>query len=303
MKILIAADGSSHSHDAIALLKQLKFPADSEIVLLNVLEDFKAFAYGSDVRDHVHEQLHERREDEAARLLDEVAESFGPNGFRLRTAIREGHVADEITRLAEQEAADLVVVGSRGLSGLDRFLLGSTSEKVLKHAPCSVLLSRPGDKSDELLDAPKDRLRIQLCWDGSPACDEALAILTRLPLGQLADIRIVSVMSLMRTFRMDIVQSMSEAWRRDQLATTEAVEKAAERLRAAAWPNVTPLMREADDVSEELLNVARAWHADIIMVGSSGKSAIDRFLLGGVSTRITRHAPCAVWLVRTPAVS
>jgi nucleotide-binding universal stress UspA family protein len=281
MKILIAADGSSHSHDAIALLKQLKVPADSEIVLLNVLEDFRAFAYESEIRDQVHEQLHERRKEEAVRLLDEIAEGFVPNGFCLRTEIREGHVADEITRLAEQEKADLVVVGSRGLSALDRFLSGSTSQKVLKHAPSSVLLSRPGDTSGELLDASKDRLRIQLCWDGSPACDEALATLTRLPLGQIADVRIVSVMSLMRTFRMDILQTMSEAWRSEQLATTEAVEKAAEHLRAAAYPNVMPLIREADDVSEDLLNVARGWHADLIMIGSSGKSAIDRFLLGG----------------------
>lgn len=301
MKVLVAADGSSHSHEAVALLQRLKLPAGSEIVLLNVLEDFEVFTYGALTPAQLHDQLRERRRSEAAALLDDIRNSFESERCTLRTEIREGNVADEIIRLAECEKSQLIVVGSRGLSALDRFLLGSTSYRVLKHAPCSVLMSCPGPTAQEPAARPADdRLRIQLCWDGSPACEEALATLSRLPLGPIADLRVVSVLSLVKSFRMDILQTMSDAWRSERQLATEATEKAAVHLRAAAYSSVMPLVREADDVTDDLLNTAGRWPADIIMVGSSGKSAIDRFLLGSVSARIAHHAPCAVWLVRPP---
>lgn len=299
MKVLVAADGSSHSQDAFELLQRLRLPAGSEIVVLNVLEDFKVFAYSSQIRDRVQEQMREGRDSDAQNLIAEVQNTFDADHFQVRTEVREGHVAEQILAMAEEEKVDLIVVGSRGMSALDRFLLGSTSFKVLKHAPCPVLMSRPDAVHDESQTPDNEPLRIMLCWDGSPECEAGLETLTRLPLGAVSEVRIVSMMALTTAFRMDILQTMSDEWRDEQLAATEAVEKAAAHLKAAAYPNVTPLVREAEDAADGLLDMAASWPADIIMVGAGGKSAIDRFLLGSISTRITHHAPCAVWLTRT----
>ncbi len=299
MKVLIAADGSEHSHDVVRMLKRLNFPARSEIVLLNVLEDFKAFAYGEHIRDHVHEILRNQRREQAGNLLEELESGLRENGFQLRTEIREGHVATQIIQLAEQEGSDLVVVGSRGHSAVERFLLGSTSEAVLNRAPCSVLISRPGDESREEQDEGKLRPRILLCWDGSPGCQDALEELARLPFGHPFEVRVVTVLPLVKSYRMDVLQELSAEWREEQEAAQEAVQKAARHLDAAGYDTVSTLVREGDDVTEELLHVARYWHADIMMVGSSGKSKFNRLLLGSVSTRVSRHASCAVWVVRS----
>ncbi len=63
-------------------------------------------------------------------------------GRKVETLLVKGHAAEEILKTAKRIRADLVVVGSRGLTGLRRFLLGSVTHKVARHAPCSVLVVR-----------------------------------------------------------------------------------------------------------------------------------------------------------------
>jgi nucleotide-binding universal stress UspA family protein len=63
-------------------------------------------------------------------------------GVELETHAREGDPAEVIIQVANEQQADLIVVGSRGLTGIRRFLLGSVSNKVSHHAPCSVMIVR-----------------------------------------------------------------------------------------------------------------------------------------------------------------
>ena len=82
--------------------------------------------------------------------LREVAESVGARvareaqdrGIDVDTQAREGNPAEVILDVAKEQEADLIVVGSRGLSGVRRFLLGSVSAKVSEHAPCNVMIVR-----------------------------------------------------------------------------------------------------------------------------------------------------------------
>ena len=82
--------------------------------------------------------------------LQDVAESVGSRvaqeakerGIEVETYAEEGDPAEVILDVAKEQGADLIVVGSRGLSGIKRFLLGSVSAKVSEHAPCSVMIVR-----------------------------------------------------------------------------------------------------------------------------------------------------------------
>jgi nucleotide-binding universal stress UspA family protein len=56
--------------------------------------------------------------------------------------LAEGHPAEEILKVATRQRAHVIVMGSRGLAGVKRFLMGSVSQQVVRHAPCSVLLVR-----------------------------------------------------------------------------------------------------------------------------------------------------------------
>ena len=75
-------------------------------------------------------------------VLARAARRAEEKGIKAETHARESDPAEAIIEVAEAQSADLIVVGSRGLSGLQRFLIGSTSSKVSTHANCSVMIVR-----------------------------------------------------------------------------------------------------------------------------------------------------------------
>lgn len=306
MKIIAAVDGSPHSKFAVALVTRLGLPRSTEIVLLSVAENLDGAACSESLRDYLAQSIREKQVREAESLLQLETRRLAPHFVPIRTELREGHVADQIIHVSDRERADLVVLGARGLNAVERFFLGSTSEKVSKYARCSVLIGhRPAETATTDADTVgsvtsevSQKLRILVCCDGSPASGEAIESLARHPLGNNAEIMLVSVHSLVTLFRQDVLQRMSEEWTREKQQAEEALTRSAEHLKNSGLPNVTVRIRESDDVSTEILELARSWKADLIMVGSTGRSQIDRFLLGSVSKRIVRHSPCSVWIAR-----
>jgi nucleotide-binding universal stress UspA family protein len=81
------------------------------------------------------------REDVSSTLQD-AAEEIRNQGLRVEVHAREGDPADAILDVAEEQGADLIVVGNKGMTGAKRFLLGSVPNKVSHHAPCSVMIIR-----------------------------------------------------------------------------------------------------------------------------------------------------------------
>ena len=299
MKIIAAVDGSPHSEFALELVTRLKLPKSTEVVLLSVVEELEIGTYSESLRDYIAESVRERQAREAKSLLQLEMRKMAPHFIPIRAEMRDGHAAEQIIASTEEENADLVVMGARGLNAVGRFFLGSSSEKVSKYARCSVLIGHlPDQDTEEASDKPAGKLRILICCDGSKASNEAIESLSRLPLGKNAEILLLSVHSLMIMYRQDILQKMSDEWLREKQQAEDALMRSAERLKASGLPNVSVRVREADDVSAEILSIARKWQADLIMVGSTGRSAVDRFLLGSVSKRVVRHAPCSVWIAR-----
>ena len=78
----------------------------------------------------------------AESIVQRAARDAQSKGIEVQTHVREGQPAEVIIDVANQEQADLIVVGSRGLTGIKRYLLGSVSSKVSEHAPCSVMIVR-----------------------------------------------------------------------------------------------------------------------------------------------------------------
>ena len=84
--------------------------------------------------------INPRQEVEAA--LAEAAELAGEAGVKVNTHARQSDPADAILDVAEEQNAELIIVGNRGMAGAKRFLLGSVPDKISHHAPCSVLIVR-----------------------------------------------------------------------------------------------------------------------------------------------------------------
>jgi nucleotide-binding universal stress UspA family protein len=88
------------------------------------------------------EKVYESERQAAQARLDALVSTFASAGKRATARLETGDPAHRLLEVAEEREADLIVVGSQGLSAIDRFLLGSVSEKVLRYAECSVLVVR-----------------------------------------------------------------------------------------------------------------------------------------------------------------
>ena len=127
-KILVAVDGSESAEKAIEYAVQLAKKHKAEVTLLNVGES-KLFDFEPNVVREVGEHV----------LSDAAAKV---KGLKLKTLLEFGNPAETIIEVAEKGNYDLIVVGSRGLSNVKRFFLGSVSDDVSHHAKCSVLIVR-----------------------------------------------------------------------------------------------------------------------------------------------------------------
>jgi nucleotide-binding universal stress UspA family protein len=151
MKILLAADESKFSDAATnAVIAQIKAEG-TEVYLLHVIEPFpehQAEKNGTaESPDFVAARLQLR--EYAKKLLSRATRKLRSAGFEVTSCVEEGDARDAILNRAESWRADLIVVGSHGRKGLDRFLIGSVSEAVARQARCSVEIVRiqPADRA------------------------------------------------------------------------------------------------------------------------------------------------------------
>jgi nucleotide-binding universal stress UspA family protein len=142
LKILLAIDGSRFSEDATqAVIRQIR-PEQAAVCVLHIVEPLlliPEFRSGNlEALKASKKQLRSHGEDVMARAEQLLCKA----GFKVHTKIREGDHRAEIIDEAAEWGADLIVLGSHGRKGLNRFLLGSVAEFVARHADCSVEIVR-----------------------------------------------------------------------------------------------------------------------------------------------------------------
>ncbi|MFQ5975608.1 MAG: universal stress protein [Candidatus Hydrothermarchaeales archaeon] len=134
-KILVAVDGSEYSNAAVKKAGELAEKFGSKVTLLNVMKPLSVFHEEIEVVENL-------QKDEARSILRKSKDILLDMGIDSKTLSKKGDPANEIVDLAKENDVDLVVVGSRGLSGIKMFLLGTVSNRVSEHALCSVLVVR-----------------------------------------------------------------------------------------------------------------------------------------------------------------
>jgi nucleotide-binding universal stress UspA family protein len=143
MKILLAVDDSPHAQAALERVRQVAWPAGTELLVLSVARPASAtyaefYAPGAPVVEQVWS--------ERVRFHDEIAtraaESLRTAGLAAEPRVLHGDPREVIVDCARAEGVGLVVMGSHGRTGLARLLLGSVAAYVVSHAPCDVLVVR-----------------------------------------------------------------------------------------------------------------------------------------------------------------
>jgi nucleotide-binding universal stress UspA family protein len=141
--VVIASDGSAPSLRAARLVAEAPLPENVEVIITHVLPPYQAepslLEYGPSAFDATLEELRREAERAGTALLSARVEEQPP-GRRVRTALRVGEPAGEILDLAREVRAELIVAGARKVSFAENLLIGSVADRLLREAPCSVLL-------------------------------------------------------------------------------------------------------------------------------------------------------------------
>ncbi len=144
--IVVGTDGSKTAAQAVAHAGEL---AEKLGAAVNIVSAFDPVSESrlQEEREHAPSDVEwaiNPREDVDA-MLENTAAPLRARGIEVRTTARAGDPADAILDVAEEDHADLIVVGNRGMTGAKRFLLGSVPNKISHNAPCSVLIVRTTD--------------------------------------------------------------------------------------------------------------------------------------------------------------
>ena len=158
LSVLMACDGSPACEQAAKVVGQLSWPAGSQGWLISVVEGFlagevpkwlEAAARDSETEAMAQQWAKEHDDDlrRAQTELTDRAAGMGSTFTACHPMVAEGHAAEQILNAIDKVHADLVVVGAHGLGTIERLFIGGTSDKILSHAPCSVLVVRAREKS------------------------------------------------------------------------------------------------------------------------------------------------------------
>ncbi len=141
--IVVGTDGSDTAKEAVRQATELARQVGATLHLVSAYEPVPEGRL-RDERQQVPDDLQwmvNPREDVNS-TLEEAGKAIEQAGIDVDTHAREGDPADAILDVAEEQHADLIVVGNKGMTGAKRFLLGSVPNKVSHHAPCSVMIIR-----------------------------------------------------------------------------------------------------------------------------------------------------------------
>ena len=279
-KIIVAVDESQGSSDAIALASRLAGITGSTLTLVNV------FPYSLEPSRASNREFEDYLRQDSRELLERLRDDHGDETVELR-AIANPSPSHGLHDLAEQEDADLIVVGSTHTGRAGRVLPGSTAERLLHGASCPVAVAPLGYAQR----SANPSAVIGCGYDGSPSSRRALAEAGRLAAATGAQLRAIRVFEpLMYDLPPGNTAFGGMASYNDTLHV-----RAGEELEAAI------ATIEADGV-ESKLEVGNAAHVladaseglDLLFMGSRGYGPMHAVMVGGVSGQLVREAACPV---------
>jgi nucleotide-binding universal stress UspA family protein len=307
MRVLLGVDGSASSDLAVSLLANLSWPTGSVVEVISAyrptgLPEAMIAAtvppFGMPAPTPLAsatEGSYEAMEAQAKHLVEDAARRLAASGVTIESRTVCDRPPNAILDRAREVDADLIVLGSRGHGLFESALLGSVSAEVVDHSSRPVLIARR-DRAD----------RVILAEDGSASAAIARRALRRLPVLHAAHFRVLSVAEIdpalnawlqgaaagrmpdpAAAYDPEIVNVREE---HEALAARSAARLRAEGLRAEGQV-------ATGNPAHQLVEAAVGWDADLIVLGTRGRTGLKRLLLGSVARAVLQHAPCSVLIV------
>ena len=285
--LLFPVDENDGTTDVFEHVLDIATTHDSTVHILNVADTTRDSV--TRIRGDVVDTL----EQEGKQLVRETADRVEQRGVSTVTDVRQGDPYRIIIDYAEANDIDLVAMPTHGRQGLERLLLGSTTERVVRRSDVPVLTIQP-DAADELQYPYEDVL---VPTDGSDCANQALAMGVDVVSAEEATLHLLSVIALTSLgvdVRSDIQQSMLEE------SATELLDEAEEFAANAGVEPVSKTIEYASSIPRAIRSYINDNDVNLVVVGTHGRTGFDRYMLGSVTESLIRTSPIPVLTVREP---
>jgi nucleotide-binding universal stress UspA family protein len=278
MKLLIAVDSATSAEVLVDAVGIRPWPEGTTAHVLSVVADmdvpedvWREEGYG---KGAVTREMKTRGEQ-----ITPIAKRLEEIGIPVEVIMARGDARNLIPFFARKWSSDLIFVRAHVRKDLTHWMLGSVARAVVTAAPCTVQIVR--DRGDDRMHTLHTGRKVLLATDGSPSSMAAAEALSGRPWPEGSEFRIVTV---------------AEPWVMRPTNVLSNVSSA-EQVLVAAGLNATNAVLSGNP-REIILEEAKKWNADLIVVGSHGRRGIKRFLLGSVSEAVAMNAHCSVVVVR-----
>lgn len=285
-KILCPTDFSPGAEHALRVAARLAGESDAELVIAHSwFIPAITFTLEAPFPPYMTKQI----VDDASRGLDDAVRLATAAGAkRVSSKLLTGPPWAEIVKLLEEEPFDLCVIGTHGRTGLARILMGSVAEKVIRHAPCSMLAVRSDGENKPFVHA-------LVPTDFSESAEQAMNLAAEVvqPSGKLT---LLHVIELPVAYAGEAPDAGFIADFDKRAAT--ALDQTVADLRARTDLTITTRTRIGYPGAQTLGAVDTDPTVDLVVMGSHGRTGIKRALLGSVAEKVVRNARCPVLVAR-----
>lgn len=295
MKVLVAIDSSDASQYVIAEAVSRPWPSGTVFCVQSVVDIWIWTT---------RPELVEEAKKKTILIVAAAADELRRSGHEVVSEIQAGVPKRAISEYAKEWGADLIMIGCQRSNALTRFLLGSVAQAVLRTAPCSVKIVRPTPQG---LPVSSRGMKIVVGTDGSNCSQKAVCAVANRPWPAATLVKVISVREpsvpasdTMTVYPPDVMQEITE---RERGRADDALASARQMLSAAGVRLCDSSITLFGDPRNILLDEAKSWGADLIVVGSHGLRGVDRVLVGSVSESVAMHAHCSVEVIRDVAAS
>ncbi len=293
MRVVIPLEMTSGEGPAVKVAAGRPWPSGTSFCLLNI--SFPLYP------PLVVPRVFENTKTKILKQLDHAAQALKERGWNVSTEVLEGSPRRTINTFAKEWDADLVMVGSHERSPLARLCLGSTAQSVMRHAPCSVEIVRPSSEDGGL--AGSSALKILVATDGSEFSGAALRSVAARPWPTDSKLKVISVPEFILAkdpsyLETHEIKNLGDLGTASIEEAKKCIAAAKEMLRGSPLTVDAEVPEYEDRPYQVILHEAREWHADLIVLGSHGRSGFDRVVMGSVSEAVALHAKCSVEIVR-----
>jgi nucleotide-binding universal stress UspA family protein len=294
LRILFPIDITDPHPEYFEQLKSLIPLKDVALVLLYVREELPAYEGMLGSMANFPDDFANQVESKAKEVLAELADKLKADCPNVTCQVLAGPATLMIEKVASDDKVDLIVMNAGSHSKVAKYLLGSTCERVVKQSATSVLVLKSSS-------AFKNLGNVVFGVDGSGASFAALSeAVSLLELSKRqAKATVVNVVHVTEIFKYMSPVSFVASVEDNLMMTGEtSLAQAKAQLTELGLSDVETRLKDGEPVAE-ILSVVDETKAELVVVGGQGRSALEHFLVGSVSGKLTAHAKCSVFVAKT----